>query len=93
MYLRVNLTNRPVNMLIDTGNPCSIITKDLAEILEVKVGETKVDLSSPDGGDIIVYGKADVELDILGQKTCQEFLKAKDYVRYNALFAPKIKVL
>lgn len=45
MYLRVNLTNRPVNMLIDTGNPFSIITKDLAEILEVKVGETKVDLS------------------------------------------------
>lgn len=93
MYLRVNLTNRPVNMLIDTGNPFSIITKDLAEILEVKVGETKVDLSSPDGGDIIVEGKADVDLDILGQKTCQEFLKAKDYVRYNALFAPKIKVL
>lgn len=92
MYLRVNLTNRPVNMLIDTGNPFSIITKDLAEILEVKVGETKVDLSSPDGGDIIVYGKADVDLDILGQKTCQEFLKAKDYVRHNALFAPKIKL-
>lgn len=92
MYLRVNLTNRPVNMLIDTGNPFSIITKELAEILEVKVRETKVDLSSPDGGDIIVYGKADVDLDILGQKTCQEFLKAKDYVRYNALFAPKIKV-
>lgn len=79
-------------MLIDTGNPFSIITKELAEILEVKVRETKVDLSSPDGGDIIVYGKADVDLDILGQKTCQEFLKAKDYVRYNALFAPKIKV-
>lgn len=66
MYFRVNFINRFVNMFIDIGNLCLIIIKDLVEILEVKVGEIKVDLSFFDGGDIIVYGKVDVDLDILG---------------------------
>lgn len=61
-------------MLIETGSPFSIITKELAEILGVEVQETQVDLSSPDGGEIIVYGNADVDLDKLGQKIGQEFL-------------------
>lgn len=73
MYLRVNITNNPVNMLIDTGSPFSIITKELAEILGVEIQQTHVDLSSPDGREITVYGKADVDLDIVGQK---EFLVA-----------------
>lgn len=76
MYLRVNITNNPVNMLIDTGSPFSIITKELAEILGVEIQHTHVDLSSPDGREITVYGKADVDLDILGQKIGQEFLVA-----------------
>lgn len=76
LYLKVNITNNPVNMFIDTGSPFSINTKVLAEILGVKVQETQVDLCSPDGGEITVYGKADVEMDILGQKIGQEFLIA-----------------
>lgn len=77
IYLMVILTNRPVNMLIDTGSPFSIITKELAETLGLEVQETQVDLCSPDGGEITVYGKADVDLDILGQTIGQEFLIAK----------------
>lgn len=57
MYLRVNITNNPVNMLIDTGSPFSIITKELAEILGVEIQHTHVDFSSPDGRDILSMGK------------------------------------
>lgn len=42
----------------------------------VEVQEIQVDLCSPDGGEITVYGKADVDMDISGQKICQEFLIA-----------------
>lgn len=43
LYFKVNITNNPVNMLIDTGSPFSIKTKELAEILGVEVQETQVD--------------------------------------------------
>lgn len=76
MPLKINITNNPVNMLIDTGSPFSIITKELAEILGVEVQETQVDLCSPDIGEITVYGKANVDMDISGQKIGQEFLIA-----------------
>lgn len=66
MYFRVNFINRFVNMFIDIGNLFLIIIKDLVEILEVKVGEIKVDLSFFDGGDIIVYGKVDVIFRVKG---------------------------
>lgn len=42
LYFKVNITN-PINMLIDTGSPFSINTKELAEILGVEVKETQVD--------------------------------------------------
>lgn len=43
LYPKVNITNNPVNMFIDTGSPFSINTKELAEILGVEVKETQVD--------------------------------------------------
>lgn len=77
MYLRVNITNNPVNMLIDTGSPFSIITKELAEILGVEIQHTDVDLSSPDGREITVYGKADVDLDNWSRISRSKFRQSK----------------
>lgn len=43
LYFKVNITDNPVNMFIDTGSPFSINTKELPEILGVEVQETQVD--------------------------------------------------
>lgn len=43
LYFKVYITNNPINMLIDTGSPFSINTKELPEILGVEVQETQVD--------------------------------------------------
>ena len=77
LYLRVKIANRPLSLLnIDTGSPFSIINKGLADSIGVKIQNSKVNLSSPDGRKITVFRKAEIDLEILGRKICEECIVA-----------------
>ena len=61
----LSISERPLRLHIETGSPFSIINKGLADSIGVKIQNSKVILSSPDGREITVFGKTEIDLEIL----------------------------